>query len=136
MNLIDIPVKALDTPTGMASALLAELNDHLNDLLSKGETHVVDLLSLPLNEADINELADLLGVGEVKATIKSIGSSSIRETAYSGIWWITHYGDDEKVLSELIEVTQVPEILITHIDDVRHSAQVMASSLSGQENVI
>ena len=136
MSLVDIPVNVLEKPTGMASALMVELNDHLNNLISSGETHVIDLLSLPLNEADINELADLLGVGEVKATISSIGSSSIRETAYSGIWWITHYGDDEKVLSELIEVTQVPQILITHMDEVRHSAQVLSGSLSGQENVI
>jgi hydrogenase-1 operon protein HyaF len=135
MNLVDIPVKTLDKPTGMASALLVELHGHLNRLLTSGETHLIDLKSLPLSEADINELADLLGVGEVKATISSIGSSSIRETAYSGIWWVTHYGDDDKVLSELIEVTLVPQILVTHIDEVRHSAQMMANSLSGQENV-
>ncbi len=69
----------------------------------------------------------MLGVGEVKATINSIGSSSIRETAYRGIWWVTHYGDDGEVFSELIEITQVPEILVTHIDEIRHSAHAMAA---------
>lgn len=123
MNLIDIPVKTLDKPTGMASAVMNELSDHLKRLADDGETNIVDLMSLPMTEADINELADMLGVGEVKATISSIGTSSIRETAYRGIWWVTHYGDDEKVVSELIEITQVPEILITHMDEIRHSAQ-------------
>lgn len=127
MSLDDIPVNIVETPTGMASALLAELRDHLTRLANEGKTSSIDLRSLPMSEADINELADHLGVGEVKATIKSIGSSSIRETAYRGIWWITHYGDDGKVLSELIEITQIPEILITHIDEVRHSAQAMSS---------
>ena len=127
MKLIDIPVKALDTPTGMAQALMNELSDYLARLAESGETNVVDLLSLPMSEADINELADLLGVGEVKATISSIGSSSIRETAYRGIWWVTHYGDDEKVIGELIEITQVPEILVTHIDEIRHSARSIAA---------
>ena len=109
----------------MASALINELSDHLNRLAESGQTHSIDLHSLPLSEADLNELADMLGVGEVKATIKSIGSSSIRETAYSGIWWIIHYGDDGKVLGELIEITQIPEILVTHMDEVKHSAQAM-----------
>jgi hydrogenase-1 operon protein HyaF len=127
MNLIDIPVKALDKPTGMANAVLNELSDYLNRLAEKGESNMIDLMSLPMTEADINELADMLGVGEVKATISSIGSSSIRETAYRGIWWVTHYGDDEKVVSELIEITQVPEILVTHMDEIRHSAQSMAA---------
>jgi hydrogenase-1 operon protein HyaF len=127
MDLIDIPVKMLHKPTGMANAVMNELSDHLQRLADKGETNIVDLLSLPLNEADITELADMLGVGEVKATISSIGTSSIRETAFSGIWWVTHYGDDEKVLSELIEITQVPEILVTHMDEIRHSAQSMAA---------
>jgi hydrogenase-1 operon protein HyaF len=127
MNLIDIPVKAIDKPTGMANAVMNELSDYLKRLAEEGESNMIDLMSLPMTEADINELADMLGVGEVKATISSIGSSSIRETAYRGIWWVTHYGDDEKVLSELIEITQVPEILVTHIDEIKHSAQSIAA---------
>ena len=127
MNLIDIPVKTLDKSTGMANAVMNELSDHLKRLADKGVTSIVDLMSLPMTETDINELADMLGVGEVKATISNLGTSSIRETAYRGIWWVTHYGDDEKVVSELIEITQVPEILITHMDEIRHSAQSMAA---------
>ena len=126
MSLSDIPVNIVEKPTGMAIALLSELKDYLVKLAEKGETNSVDLRSLPMTEADINELADHLGVGEVKATIKGIGSSSIRETAYRGIWWITHYGDDGAVLGEFIEITQVPDILVTHIDDIKHSAQAMA----------
>lgn len=127
MTLSNIPVNVLDQPTGMASAVLAELKDYLSRLANTGQTHTIDLKSLPLTEADINELADHLGVGEVKATISSIGTSSIRETAFSGIWWITHYGDDGKVLGELIEITQIPEILVTHMDEIKQSAAVMAS---------
>lgn len=127
MKLIDIPVKIQEKPTGMAGALMNELSSHLRRLAQTGENHVIDLLSLPMNEADINELADLLGIGEVNATISGIGSSKINETAFRGIWWVTHYGDDEQVVAELIEVTQIPEILITHIDEIRNSAQSLAS---------
>lgn len=127
MSLNEIPVNVVDRPTGMATALMTELKDYLARLAETGETNIIDLLSLPMSDADINELADHLGVGEVKATINSIGSSSIRETAYRGIWWVRHYGDDGEVLSELIEITQIPEILVTHIDEIRHSADVMAA---------
>lgn len=129
MNLVDIPVKVTEKPSGMATVLMAELTDHLHQLAESGKTNIVDLQSLPLNESDINELADLLGVGEVKATINGIGSSSIRETAYRGIWWVTHYGEDNKVLSELIEVTSVPDILVTHVDEIRHSAKMIANGV-------
>lgn len=125
MSLSDISVSVVEQPTGIAGAVLAELRDHLQNLAEHGTTHCIDLRSLPMNDADINELADQLGVGEVKASIKSIGSSSIRETAYRGIWWIIHYGEDKAVLSELIEVTQVPEILVTHEDEIRHSVKAM-----------
>ena len=127
MSLNEIPVNVVDRPTGMATALMTELKDYLVQLADTGETNIIDLLSLPMTDADINELADHLGVGEVKATINSIGSSSIRETAYRGIWWVRHYGDDGEVLSELIEITQIPEILVTHRDEIRHSADVMAA---------
>ena len=128
MSLTDIPVKVLDQSTGMATALLSELKDYLRLLADSGETNVVDLMSLPMTETDINELADHLGVGEVRASINNIGSSTIRETAFSGIWWITHYGDDGGVISELIEITQIPEILVTHMDEIRHSAEAIAAA--------
>lgn len=128
MTLTEIPVKVLDTSTGMATALMAELKNHLLKLADTGESSIIDLLSLPMTEADLNELADNLGVGEVRATITNIGSSSVRETAFRGIWWVTHYGDDGKVISEQIEVTRIPQILITHVDEIRHSARAIAVS--------
>lgn len=127
MNLVDIPVKKMDESTGMANAVMMELRDYLANLAETGETNIIDLKSLPMTETDIFELADQLGVGEVKATINSIGTSSIRETAYRGLWWVTHYGDDQKVIGELIEITQVPEILVTHIDEIKHSARSIAN---------
>ena len=128
MTLTEIPVKVLDTTTGMATALMSELRDHLITLAETGENSIVDLLSLPMTEADLDELADNLGVGEIRATINNIGTSSVRETAFRGIWWVTHYGDDGKVISEQIEITRIPEILITHVDEIKHSAKLIAAS--------
>jgi hydrogenase-1 operon protein HyaF len=127
MTLSEIPIRLIqDNSTGMARVIMAELKDHLENLLKNGETHAIDLFSLPMSETDLDELADYLGVGEVSATISNIGSSSLRETAYRGIWWVTHYADDGKVIGELIEVARVPEILFTHDDEIRHSASAIA----------
>jgi hydrogenase-1 operon protein HyaF len=126
MNLSEIPIQLVtDNSTGMARVLMSELKGHLENLLATGETHSIDLLSLPMTDTDVNELADYLGVGEVMASISNIGSSSLRETAYPGIWWITHYADDKKVIAELIEVGRVPQILLTHDDEIRHSIQAI-----------
>ena len=126
MTLREIPIKLIqDNSTGMARVIMAELKDHLENLLLNDETHAIDLLSLPMSETDLDELADYLGVGEVSATISNIGSSSLRETAYRGIWWVTHYADDGKVIGELIEVARVPDILFTHDDELRHSARAI-----------
>ncbi len=126
MNLSEIPIQLVtDNSTGMARVLMSELKGHLENLLATGETRSIDLLSLPMTDTDVNELADYLGVGEVMASISNIGSSSLRETAYPGIWWITHYADDKKVIAELIEVGRVPQILLTHDDEIRHSIQAI-----------
>jgi len=127
MNLHDIPVQVLDRSTGMATAVLTDLASHLASLAETGQSSSIDLVSLPMTDTDINELADHLGVGEVSASINGIGSSKIRETAYRGIWWITHYGDDGAVVSELIEITRIPEILVTHIDEIKHAAKAIAA---------
>jgi len=125
-TLSEIPVKMVEmSPTGMANVIMSELKGHLQNLLESGQGHSIDLLSLPMTDADVNELADYLGVGEVKATINNIGSSSLRETAYPGVWWVTHYGDDNKVIAELIEVARVPGILVTHEDEIRHSLETI-----------
>jgi len=123
MSLSDISVKIKEQPTGMAYAVLHELATNLEQLLDTAEENTIDLRSLPMNEADREELAELLGRGEVDITLNTIGSSRIFETAFSGIWWVTHYGDDAMVLSELIEVAKVPSLIPTHTDEISVALQ-------------
>lgn len=129
MSLADIGVQVMgqmESPTGMAQALLSELHDHLKTLSEQGASNSIDLRSLPMNQADREQLADFLGRGEVEIRLNTIGHSLIYETSYTGIWWITHYGDDENIVSELIEITRIPEIVISHPDDIATASQRMA----------
>ena len=96
---------------GNARALLHEIATLLQQLLDKGETGVVDLRSIPLSAEDYHYLEQVLGEGEVSATLEALGSSRVRETAIPGVWWIIHHDSGGEMMAELIEVTTIPAIL-------------------------
>lgn len=104
--------------TGMAGAVLAEIAERLQQLSAGGADSVIDLRSLPLTDADIAELEERLGRGEVSARVEVIGETEIHETAYAGVWWIRHLGAGQQVAAEEIAITPVPEILRSQAEDI------------------
>ena len=121
-SLADIPIRVVSVQTdtlALAKTLLHELHALLKTLLETGQNGALDLRALPpLGKEGYKFLKDQLGVGEVNACIQSFGRSEIQETAFSGIWWVTHYNQEEGLLTELIEVNFLPEILKTPKEDV------------------
>lgn len=109
-----------DVPrTGLAHVLLREIAARLATFVATGESSAVDLRSLPMTDGDRGELEACLGQGEVSAILTVAGTSEIWETAISGVWWVRHKGDGERIASEEIVVARVPDILATHPDDAR-----------------
>jgi len=103
----------------LAKTLLHEIQAMLKTLLDTGQNGTLDLRALPaLGEDGYQFLKEKLGIGEVSASIQSFGRSEIQETAYPGIWWISHYNQDDDILTELIEVNFLPELLKSPRDDV------------------
>ncbi len=98
--------------SGMADAVLREIRALLQVFAETGETASVDLGGLPISGRDRAELDDVLGRGEVAATIDIAGRSEVWETAYAGIWRVRHFGA-AAIAVDLIEVTSCPEILRT-----------------------
>jgi hydrogenase-1 operon protein HyaF len=123
VNSFNIPIEITQASTGMAQAVLFEIAEYLQDLAENGQRHVIDLSSLPMSDVDKQELETLLGTGEVRITLQTIGESSIHETRYSGVWWIKHYNPERQLLSELLEIARIPEIVQSHPEDIRQSAQ-------------
>ena len=115
--------------TGMARSVFAEIAAMLERLAADGTTGSINLRSLPLTDADRQQLEELLGRGEVEAELEIAGQSTVRETAYSGAWWICHRGANERVSSEEIAICPVPDILITHPSDIRAAAGRMREIL-------
>jgi hypothetical protein len=118
----NIPILVVDGPPidnlVLAKTLLNEVHNMLGNLLDTGETGVLDLRALPtLGEEGYQFLKDQLGTGEVSAQIQNFGRSVIQETAYSGIWWVSHFNQDDDIYTEQIEISFFPEILKSHKDD-------------------
>lgn len=105
---------------GNALPVLHEIRAMLAELVDKGRPDAIDLRSLPMLPGDHTRLRDVLGRGEVRATIDALGASEVYETGIHGVWWVTHRNLDGDTTGEFIEVTWVPEILMTSRTDATY----------------
>lgn len=115
--------------TGMAYAIGSEIIQRLNLLASDNQSSVIDLRSLPMTQADRDQLEALLGHGEVSAQLDIAGPSEVWETAFSGVWWIRHMGADRRIACEEIAITRIPEILQSQPEDVADAAGRLSKEL-------
>jgi hydrogenase-1 operon protein HyaF len=133
MSLQHIPVVATNPDvalSGNAPALLREIAERLSELLHSGTAAAIDLKGLPLTQSDLDWLRSRLGRGEVVATLHASGESEIVETAFPGVWWITHRNESGAVVAILIEINLVPEIVQTHPDAARAGLQSLQALIA------
>jgi hydrogenase-1 operon protein HyaF len=119
---------------GNALPLLNEIRHALARLLASGETTVIDLGALPMGPQDEAELVAALGTGEVEATVNAGGPSSVRETAFHGVWLVTHRNEQGETLARFVEVAFVPELLMSQTEDVADAAAELAKRLADRQN--
>jgi hydrogenase-1 operon protein HyaF len=139
-DLKSIPIAVADdaaglTLSGNADPVLHEIQSLLCNLVTSGKSASIDLRSLPLLPGDYERLKEVLGQGEVSATIDAMGPTQVRETAVHGVWWVTHYNSDETIIAEFIEVTTMPEMLRTHPADARAGLDLLQSRLTSATEV-
>lgn len=108
-----------DTLSGNAQPVLREIRDLLQRLIDSGETGAIDLRAMPLNDADLLWLSGQLGEGEVRVVLNTEGRSTITETQAPAVWWVTHRNEKDKVVSEFIEITWVPELVAAQREDAK-----------------
>lgn len=116
--------------TGMALSIMAEVARMLEALADNGETGSIDLRSLPLTDADREQLEELMGRGEVKAELEVSGDSTVWETSYPGAWWVCHRGAGGKISSEEISICPVPAILAAHPADIEAAANRIKNAIA------
>ncbi|RME16066.1 MAG: hypothetical protein D6801_06170 [Alphaproteobacteria bacterium] len=116
--------------TGNARPVLTEVLAALDRLLDSGEATTIDLGAFPFGPGDERLLDELLGPGEVTATIEALGRSIVAETGVPGVWRIDHFDERGETLSRFIEVTLIPDILKTQQGDAAQGRADLAERLA------
>lgn len=113
-----------------ARPILHEIRHAVAKLLESGEETVIDLRGLPLSDFDQDFLVEQLGTGELECRLDALGKSVIQETAYHGVWLVTHYNEGERVIGRFVEVTYVPTILKSDPIDIRSDLDRLTERLA------
>jgi len=111
-------IQVADELTQNVKPLLHEIKHALDNLIETGQTSIIDLRSIPLAPGEEDRILDTLGRGEVLAELSALGLSEVIETQYAGVWLVTHYNDENHIISRFIEVTTIPEILCSQTEDI------------------
>jgi hydrogenase-1 operon protein HyaF len=118
----DIPVKVEGdaTPKAFGNALpvLSEVRHALARLRDTGEATQIDLGAMPFGPGDEERLMQLLGRGEVTATVDVLGPTRIVETAFAGVWVVEYLNADEQRMALHLEIDQVPRLLQIRPEDL------------------
>jgi HupH hydrogenase expression protein, C-terminal conserved region len=122
-----------DDLTWNVQPILHEVRHALSQLIDTGETAIIDLRSIPLAPGEEQKLIDVLGRGEVHADLNALGPSEILETRFSGVWLVTHFNEENSIISRFIEITEIPDILKSQREDMIEALDTLEQQLtSGQ----
>ncbi len=113
------------TQTGNMVPILNEIRHALSHPAETGESTTIDLGAIPFGPGEREELLATLGKGEIEATLHALGESLIHETAYPGVWIVTHRSPQGGELTTCIEVTRTPSLLSTPPADVSEAAAAL-----------
>ena len=128
-SLKDIPIQVNQTTIGILP-LLYEIHHALTKLLKDHEDTLIDLRNLPLSSQEKQSLLNTLGKGEISAELNALGRSLVWETQFAGVWVVEHYSTEEVLLSQTVEITQIPTILKSPLEDVQAGLERLEEQLS------
>ncbi len=111
--------------TGNLEPLLHEILHALDELASQGAERIIDLRALPLAPGEEQRLLQILGTGEVNASLDALGKSSIQESRFSGIWITTHFNSKGEIMGRYIEITRLPQLLATQPEDMAQGLEAL-----------
>ena len=118
---IQIQVVQADRPPpdyGNALPILSEIRHAVARFAETGEASCIDLAAIPFGPGDEERLMQLLGRGEVEATVQALGPTRIWETRFPGIWVLDYANGDNQRVALQIEIDEVPRILRTQQADL------------------
>jgi hydrogenase-1 operon protein HyaF len=110
--------------------LLHEIRHALAQLLEEGSETVIDLRSIPLAPGEEAAIEQVLGEGEVQATLSALGPSEFRESSYPGVWRVTHFNHDGQIVGKFVEVAVVPSLLKSQTEDIAAGLRLLEDRLA------
>jgi hydrogenase-1 operon protein HyaF len=113
--------------------ILHEIRHALEKLLNSGETSIIDLRSIPLAPGEEETIIETLGHGEVHARLDVLGPSEIYETRFTGVWLVTHYNENDSIVSRFVEVTEMPDVLRSQHEDIVVALDKLVTELGTEE---
>ena len=128
-TVVQFNIQRSDELTQNVKPLLYEIKHALENLIETGKTTIIDLRSIPLAPGEEDKILSTLGQGEVQAQLHALGLSEIIESQYEGVWVITHYNDENNIISRFIEITTMPEILCSQTEDIMAAFSRLTVSL-------
>jgi hydrogenase-1 operon protein HyaF len=132
-SLTQFNIQIGDDLTWNVQPILHEVRHALKQLIDSGETTMIDLRSIPLAPGEEQKLIDTLGRGEVHAGLNALGPSEIIESRFAGVWLVTHYNEENSIISRFIEITEFPDILKSQREDMIAALDTLEQQLtSGQ----
>ncbi len=109
--------------------VLHQIRHALELLVATGEETRIDLTAMPFGPGDLERLTELLGRGEVTASVDALGPTLVQETAIPGVWRVDYRDADDRRLTLQIEIAPVPEILRAHPQDLAEAVAMLDSRL-------
>jgi hydrogenase-1 operon protein HyaF len=135
-RLTDIPVRAeyhqeSSSNLDVATKVLREVQRLLARFIATGEAGTIDLRAQPhMEPSTYRHLRQALTTGEVTALIDADIKVEVTETQYPGVWWLTHRNADDEIVTEIIDITLIPDILKTHVAEMRAGLKRLDQALS------
>lgn len=135
-KLSNIPIRVeRQHRTGADSVKLAAVLNQVRDALAlhvaSGQPGAIDLRQLPqMDEPTYRALQEALSTGEVTATVNTESKTEVQETQYPGVWWVTYRGEHGAIVTEIIEIAEIPAILKSHPTDIRNGLDRLQRTLA------
>lgn len=104
----------------------ALLNEIVDQLKTEGSQYVINLTLLPFSPEDGMFMDAQLGRGEATILSRGYGNCRITATGISRVWWVQFFNSSESLILNTIEITDMPEVALAAMDDIKDSALRLA----------
>ncbi|MGC2855883.1 hydrogenase expression/formation C-terminal domain-containing protein [Novispirillum sp. DQ9] len=103
--------------------VLVEIADAMARVRPGVKEREINLTLLPMTPVDLNVLAEALGTGDLTILSRGYGNCRITACAARGVWRVSYFNSDDKMILDVVEVGDVPEAALAAREDVADAAE-------------